>query len=119
MTTFMKRVTIMQMKHRMYFGLVLHSEQSNTHRCTKRYHRDEVLGLLYSKSSSFLYDIYGSLTVKIRAKAKGKRIMRGVQNLYITDRFRVISKIVTIINSASIKPYLVSVFAVPRDSLLT
>ena len=109
----------MQMKHRMYFGFDEHSEQSICHRCIKRVHKDDVLALLCSNSSSFLSDIYGSLTVNTREKANGRRIIKGTQNLYVSERFRVISNIVIIMNSASIKPYLNRVLAVPRDSLLT
>ena len=109
----------MQMKHRMYFGFVLHSEHNNYILCTKRLQRDDVLALFCSNSSSFLSDICGSLIVKTKTQANGNKIMKGTQNLYVSVRFLVSSKIVIIKNSASIKPYLNSVFAVPRDSLLT
>ena len=109
----------MQMKHRMYFGFVEHSEFNKYNLCTKRLQRDEVSTLLCSKSSSFLSDICGSLSVNTRMQAKGNKITKGTQNLYVSVRFRVSSKIVIIMNSASINPYLNSVFAVPRDSLLT
>ena len=116
--TFIKRVTTIQ-KHRMYFGFVLHSEQRSLNRLMPRSNTDVDLLELNCAVSSFSSDIYGSLVVKHKEIAKGESIRAGTENLFHSDIFRVNSKSVIIMSSASMKPYLNRVFAVPRDSLFT